>query len=149
MYKIEGINPKTGHQWNLLSGINLNYIPRTQRKIFTEFWSETMRKSNGNSEFTWQLVQYKFPYLELACRRYMIKPVYRLQNVQYIPFDNVEDVVVSTWSKDFSNKLKIDLAAKMARAVGRGETLKDKFKKKWGGFGSSFYSFAKNLFKRK
>jgi len=148
MYKIQGIHPKTGHQHRYIQAINLNYIPRQQRKAFTTLWLKEMEKNKGDVEFTWDSVQFRFPYLDTAVRRYMIKPVYRIQGAQYIPPENVEDVVVSTWGKDFSKKLDMDLAAKKARSLGRGEALKKKYKKKWGGFGSSFFGFAKRLFNK-
>jgi len=148
MYKIEGINESTGHQFRLIQGINLNYIPRDQRKAFVELWKSEMLRNKGNVEFTWDMVQSRFPYLELAVRRYVTKPVYRIQNPQHIPFENVEDVVISTWGKDFSKKLEMDLILKRNRALNRGEVLKDKYRSKWGGFGTSFFNFAKNLFNR-
>lgn len=149
MYKIKGINPNTSSSWNLIQGINLNYIPRSHRKAFVELWKSEMENNGGNVEFTWETVQFRFPYLESACRRYMLNPIYRIQSPQHIPFDNLEDVVVSTWGKDFSKKLSLDLAAKRVRALGRAESFKEKYTKKWGGYGSSFYNFARNLFKRK
>lgn len=149
MYKIQGINPPTGHQFNLIQGINLNYIPRIQRQIFVDLWASEMNKSGGNAEFTWNTVQKRFPYLELAVRRYMIKPSYRIQNPQQIPFDKLEEVVISTWSRDFSNKLKFDLNSKMARASARGEEVKQKFTSKWSRLGKSFFSFARDLFKKR
>jgi len=148
MYKIEGIHPNTGHQHRYLQAINLSYIPRQQRKAFVSLWLSEMDKNKGNVEFTWDVVQFRFPYLDLAVRRYMTKPVYRIQNPQYIPPENVEDVVVSSWGKDFSKKLEMDLAAKKSRSLGRGEALKKKYRNKWGGFGSSFFGFAKRLFNR-
>jgi len=146
MYKIEGINPKTGHQWRLIQGINLNYIPRSHRKAFVELWKTEMERNKGNVEFTWEVVQFRFPYLESACRRYVTKPVYRIQNPQHIPFEHLEDVVISSWGKDFSKKLEMDIAAKKQRALGRAEAFKEKYKNKWSGYGSSFYNFAKSLF---
>jgi len=48
---IKGIHPNTGHQWRLIQGINLNYIPRTIRKRFVETWKVNIE--NGRTpEFT-------------------------------------------------------------------------------------------------
>lgn len=33
---IEGLHPRTGHQWRLIQAINLNYIPRRDRRRFVE-----------------------------------------------------------------------------------------------------------------
>ncbi len=33
---IKGLHPNTKHQWRLIQGINLNYIPRGDRKQFIE-----------------------------------------------------------------------------------------------------------------
>lgn len=149
MYKIWGINPDTGHQWRLIQGINLNYIPRPQRKAFVKLWLTEMEKNKGNVEFTWDAVQFRFPYLELAVRRYMLKPLYRIQKAQFIPPENVEQVVISSWGKDFSRKVNMELGKKKARAMGRQSNLNNKYRSKWGRFGSSFFGFAKNLFKRR
>jgi len=144
MYKVYGTHPKTGHQHRYIQAINLNYIPRAHRKKFVELWVKEMEKNKGNVEFTWNVVESFFPYLESAVRRYMIKPIYRIQNPMEIPIENLEDAVISTWSNDFSKKLKIDLAAKKKRALGRSVNMKTKYKQKWGI--SSFFSSAKNFF---
>ena len=146
MYKVQGIHPNTGHQHRYIQGINLNYIPRNQRKIFVKIWMKEMEKNKNNVEFTWDSVQFRFPYMEDAVRRYMTKPVYRIQNPQYIPPENVDDVVVSTWSKDFSKKLGMDLAAKKARSIGRGEAMKKKYRRKFGG---GFFGAVRNFFRRR
>ena len=142
MYKVYGIHPTTGHQHNYIQALNYNYVPRSQRKVFINMWRKEMDKNKNNVEMTWDLVQFRFPYLDGAVRRYMLKPVYRIQKAQYIPPENLEDIVVSTWSKDFSKKLNIDLALKKARAMDRGATLKKKYKSKWGGF----FNTAKKFF---
>jgi len=33
LYRITGIHPSTGHQWRLIQAINLNYIPRSHRRM--------------------------------------------------------------------------------------------------------------------
>jgi hypothetical protein len=33
---IKGIHPRTGHQWRLMQGININYIPRKDRRRFVD-----------------------------------------------------------------------------------------------------------------
>ncbi len=132
MYKVYGIHSNTGHQHRYIQAVNLNYIPRNQRKIFVKIWQQEMDKNKGNVEFTYQSVQFRFPYMEYAIRRYMLKPIYRIQKPKEIPPENLEDMVVSTWSQDFSKKLTMDLAQKKQRAMGRSDSLKKKYKKKWG-----------------
>lgn len=149
MYKVFGVNPKTGHQHRYIQAININYIPRAHRKVFVNLWAKELDKNKGNVEFTWNLVQMRFPYLELAVRRYMLKPVYRIQKPKYIPIDQLDDVVIGTWSKDFSKKLGMDLAQKKSRAMGRGEAMKSKYRRKWGIGGlKSFFGAAKGFFGR-
>lgn len=66
--------------------------------------------------FTWSRVLQEFPYLKNAIRRYFYKPNYYIQNPIEVPLEDIENVVVSTWSRDFSNKLKANLMSKFRRA---------------------------------
>ena len=115
MGKYTGRHPNTGYQWNLLQMINLNYIPRSHRKIFGMQWQYEMERTNGNPLFTWKSVQRNFPYLRYGIRRYMVKPVYRIQNPIEIPLDQMEEAIISTFDKDFSKKVKLDLVKKFQR----------------------------------
>ncbi len=56
-YRITGINPNTGHQWRLLQGVNLNYIPRSHRRLFAAQWAHQYEQSNGNVKFTYDMLQ--------------------------------------------------------------------------------------------
>jgi hypothetical protein len=71
----------------------------------------------GDVKFTWQKVQARWPYLERAVRRYFFKPSYYMKNLKEIPFDQIEKVVISTWSKDFSKKITIALIGKFKKAM--------------------------------
>jgi len=146
-YKITGINKKTGHQWRLIQGINLNYIPRRQRKAFVTLWQKEMERNKGNVEFTWNIVEFRFPYLEMAVRRYMITPQYRIQRAREIPDDELENVVISSFGKDFSRKINMELNAKRQRAMGRADKLNTKYRRRWGKV-KNFFSFAKGLFNK-
>jgi hypothetical protein len=64
----------------------------------------------------------------------MLKPVYYIQNAREVSFENMEDVIVSTWNKDFSKKLRTDLKQKFRRATGNAE----KNNKKTGLWGRFF-----------
>lgn len=134
MYRIRGTHPNTGHQWRLIQGINLTYIPRPQRKAFVQAWVKEMENNGGRADFTWDRVQNQFPYMTHAVRRYLLKPTYYITNVKPIPLEDMESVVVSTWSKDFSKKLRTDLASKYRKVMAR--------KNQTGGFFASI----KNLF---
>lgn len=124
-----GYHPNTGHEHHYLSAINFTYVPRQHRKAFARIWKTEFERNNGNVEFIWPLVQARFPYLEHAVRRYWYKPRYMLTNIKHIPLENIEEVVVSTWSKDFSKKLRTDLARKYTRVQTK--------KRRTGGFMSN------------
>jgi len=111
---IKGTHPKTKHQWRLIQGINMNYIPRGHRKTFVQLWSKNIE--NGKSvEFTWEIVKAKFPYLKFAIRRYMIVPKYYIRNLKKIEFDKLEKEIVKSWHRDFSSNLKRRLGSRLKR----------------------------------
>ncbi len=115
MSAITGIHD-SGHQWRLIQGINFTYIPRAMRKRFLRQWMVELDKK-GKKKFTWQKVLSKYPYLKPAVRRYMLKPVYYIKDLEEIPLDNVEKVVISTFSKDFSKKVKSALMSKFRKVL--------------------------------
>jgi hypothetical protein len=120
MYALDGINLKadgTRHEWRFFQGINFTYIPRSIRKTFINDWKRTWIRTGGNPRFTWEMVQRRYPYLKGAVRRYFFKPNYYITDLQEIPFDDLDKLVVSTWSKDFSKKLKMSLLAKFRTAM--------------------------------
>lgn len=116
MYSLEGIHPRTGHQWRFLQCINFTYVPRTVRKNFVRDWTIHMQKTN-NPRFTWEKVKSKYPQIQHAVRRYFFKPNYYITKLQEIPFDQIEKQVVSTWHKDFSKKIKSSLLNKFRRIM--------------------------------
>jgi hypothetical protein len=116
MYSIEGLHKNTGHQWRILQAINFTYIPRGVRKRFLKAWMAELDKP-GDIKFTWKKVKSRWPYLEKAVRRYFFKPSYYIQNLEEIPFDEVEKAVISTWSKDFSKKITTSLLSKFKKAL--------------------------------
>lgn len=129
MSAITGIH-RSGHQWRLIQGINFTYIPRAMRKRFLRQWMKELDKK-GKKKFTWQKVLAKYPYLKPAVRRYMLKPVYYIKNLEEIPLDNVEKVVISTFSKDFSKKVKSALMNKFRKVLlNRVKSNKKKKKRK-------------------
>jgi len=128
MSAITGIHD-SGHQWRLIQGINFTYIPRAMRKRFLKAWMKELDKP-GKKKFTWLKVLAKYPYLKPAVRRYMIKPVYYIKNLEEIPLDNVEKVVISTFSKDFSKKVKSALMNKFRKVLLNRNKSKKKKKRK-------------------
>jgi hypothetical protein len=117
MYALDGTHPNTGHQWRFFQAINFTYIPRTMRRTFAAEWTRVLERNQGDVKFTWEVVQRRYPYLKGAVRRYFFKPTYFIKDLKEIPFDMMEDVIVSTWSKDFSKKLKTSLLGKFRRAM--------------------------------
>lgn len=125
-----GFHSNTNHEHHYISGLNISYVPRTHRTRFARQWKNEMQKNNGRVELAWDRVQTDFPYLKHAVRRYWYKPGYMITDAKEIPIDQIEEAVVSTWSKDFSKKLKLDLARKFKRV--------QKKRRKTGGFMSKF-----------
>jgi len=119
MYSLEGVNPRTGHQWRFLQGINFSYIPRATRRAFAKSWIDAFTKSNGNLKFTYETVKRRHPQLLLGIRRYFIRPSYYISNLQEVPFENMEKAIVSTWSKDFSKKVRSAVLQKYRNVIGR------------------------------
>ena len=118
MYAFSGTHPNTNHEWHFLQGINFSYIPRAHRRAFAKDWIKQFEKNKGDVKLTYRMVKRRYPYLKTAIRRYFYKPVYYIENPKEIPFENMEDAIVSTWSKDYSKKLKKALGRKYKKAMG-------------------------------
>lgn len=116
MYALEGTNPNTGHQWRFFQAINFTYIPRSSRRQFIRDWTRTFQQTR-NIRFTWELCKRRYPYIKHAIRRYFFKPTYYISQLKEIPFDDMEDAVTSTWSKDFSKKIKTAVLQKFRTAL--------------------------------
>lgn len=96
----------------------MNYVPRHIRKNFVINWKRTLERNNGNVFLTWKEVKAKFPGLVKSdcIRRYFYSPNYYITNVRAIPVDDIESVIVSSWHKDFSKKIKMSLTRKRKKA---------------------------------
>lgn len=129
MASIEGIHQNTGHQWRLFQCINFTYIPRALRKRFLNAWMKELDKGI-QPKFTWRKIVAKYPYLKPAIRRYFFKPNYYIRNLEEIPLDEVEKVVISTFSKDFSKKIKTALLSKFKKVLKRRLAFNKKKKKR-------------------
>lgn len=118
MYAFSGTHPTTGHEWHFFQGINLNYINRAERRRFAQQWVQEMERSGNNVELSWTRVKDRYPTLKGAVRRYFYNPRYYISHAIEIPIDQIEEVVVSTWTKDFSKKVKTSLALKYRKVTG-------------------------------
>lgn len=117
MSSIEGINDNTGHQWRIIQGLNMHYVPRAMRKKFLKVWMLELNKSK-DIKFTWKKVIAMYPYIKIGIRRYFFKPAYYIQKLEEIPIDRIEKEVVSSLIKDFSGKVKRKLLSKIRKAIG-------------------------------
>ncbi len=123
MYGITGLHPNTGHQWRILQCINFTYIPKAVRKRFLDIWLLELKKG-VNIHFTWERINSLYPWLKHATRRYFYSPTYYITNLEEIPISKVQKEVISTWSKDFSKKIKTAIFQKFRTAIS------NRFKKK-------------------
>lgn len=117
LYALDGIHPNTGNQWRFFQAINFTYIPRMMRKQFANDWVRVFKETNGKVQLTWDTVKKKYPYLQNAVRRYFFKPSYYIQELKEVPFEQMEQAIISTWNKDFSKKLKVALWQKFRKAM--------------------------------
>ena len=132
MHSIEGFNLKANgkiHQWRIIQALNFTYIPKAARIRFLKIWLDELEKP-GNIKFHWQKVLSKYPYLKRGIRRYFFKPDYYIKNLKEVPFDKIEKVVISSFSRDFSKKITIALRSKFKKAMKFRLSLKKKKKKK-------------------
>lgn len=119
MYAFDGIHPTTGRQWRFFQGINFTYIPRPSRRLFAAVWLDEWQRNNGNVQFTYGRVLSEFSFLKDAVRRYFYSPDYYIQNAREIYLEDMEQAIVSTWTRDFSRKLKVGLIQKYRDVIGR------------------------------
>ena len=101
-----------------MQAINFTYVSRTVRKRFVNDWKAYMEKTN-NPKFTWEKVKAKYPQIQHAVRRYLYKPNYRITKLKEIPYDQIDKVVISTWHRDYSKKIKSSLLNKFRRIMRR------------------------------
>jgi hypothetical protein len=134
MYHLQGVHPVSKHNWSLFQGINFTYIPRGQRKKFAKDWLKILSKTN-NPRFRWEYIKRKYPYIQHAVRRYLTRPKTYISQITEVPFEDFEKAVVSTYSKDFSKKVKSSIInklrgvfrrAKKTRRTGKAPKRKDR-----------------------
>jgi len=116
MYTVEGIHPRTGHQHRYVQALNFTYVPRSMRKQFARAWIQEYGRT-GNVRLTWEKVKSQYPYIQNSIRRYFFKPAYYITDLVEVPFDKWESAIVSTWSKDFSKKVKATLINKFRQVL--------------------------------
>lgn len=127
MSSVEGNHENTGHQWRVLTCINFTYIPRAVRKRFLKAWLKELERP-GPKKFTWRKISAKYPYIKTGIRRYFFRPNYYINNLEEIPLNRVEKVVVSTFSKDFSKKIKTAILSKFKKVLKNRSFFKKKKK---------------------
>lgn len=124
MYAFSGNYP-TGkrREWRFIQAINFTYIPRAFRRLFATIWiskvgNMSVFKRGGELRFTWNNdVVRLYPYLKPAIRRYFYDPNDYIRNLKEIPYNEWENAIVSTMSRDFSKKVKSALINKYRHAV--------------------------------
>jgi len=116
---ISGIHENTGNQHRYIQGINLNYVPKKDRKKFMETYLKANDLSKGDIKFTWKIIKRKYPYISFAIRRYFYIPNYYITNLQEIPQSAIIDAVNSNVNKDFSKKVKVLLNQKIKQLKGK------------------------------
>jgi hypothetical protein len=99
-----GVNPSSGHRWNLIQGINFSYIDRSLRKMFAEEWMKILKKERINAQFSWQRIMVNWPFLHDAIRRYLLLPEYLISNVVRVYPKDIKDALIGSWSKEFTLK---------------------------------------------
>lgn len=124
MYSFSGTHPGSGRQWRFFQSLNLTYVARSERRRFANDWMRIFTTTK-NTKLTWDIVKRKYPYIKHAVRRYFYTPDYYITKLREIPFDQMEAAIVSTWSKDFSKKIKSSLFNKF-RSIFRN---REEFKK--------------------
>jgi hypothetical protein len=116
MYALDGTHPTTGHQWRFFQAINFTYVPRSSRKQFAKEWIDEFIRTQ-NTRLTWEKIKLRYPYIQTAVRRYFFKPTYYITDLTEVPFQDWEKAIVSTWSKDFSKKIKTALVNKFRQVM--------------------------------
>lgn len=116
MYWFAGTHPNTGRQWRFFQAINFSYIKKSIRKRFMRLWLEELNRSK-NIDFTWRKVISRYPWLKKAVRRYFYSPSYYIigNSLKEIPLNKAEKAIVSTYSKDFSKKIRTTIMKKFRR----------------------------------
>lgn len=102
LYRIKGVHPTSGNMWNLLQGINLNYVPRGQRRAFVKDALDTLNRSKLDFKFSWHVLMMKYPFLSIATRRYYLQPTSYIQNLEYIPPEKMEEELIRNLHRDYS-----------------------------------------------
>lgn len=116
LYAIAGTHPTSGRRHNYFQAINLNYVPRSQRRQFCDVWVKLLEQYGGNIIFTWEMVKRQYPYLQLALRRYSLERG-EIMALKEIPLEEIKNAVVKSWAKDFSKQAMLATVAKYKAAA--------------------------------
>jgi hypothetical protein len=104
---IVGTNPNTGHLWNLIQGINLNYVPKNSRLKFVQMWKPVVTMG-ANMLMTWRRIQGQMPFLRgrggmIPIRRYLLGPGRYIVSPRWVPAESYQRVVLQGMTKDYFN----------------------------------------------
>lgn len=129
MYAFRGTHPNTGRQWRFIQAVNFTYLPKAMRKAFANEWVKVFDQTGGNVRFTYKILERRYPFMKFAIRRYFYSPTYYISKLKHIPFEQMEDAIVSTWSKDFSKKVKTSMLQKFRNVMKDRRKIKKQAKK--------------------
>lgn len=102
MYVVRGIHPNSGHYHNYVQAWNFSYIPKKLRQQTIRGFLRLNPHTPGRLI---KLDPYYFPsYMDLAIRRYLLKPAGLIVGAKEVPFDAIEDELLKIRSKDYSRK---------------------------------------------
>jgi hypothetical protein len=101
LYRIKGTHPSSGNYWNLWQCINLNYLPRNQRRAFIKDALDNLRRSKWDFKFTWHTLMLKYPWLRIATRRYYLDPKSYIQQLEYIPPEKMEAEIARNMVREY------------------------------------------------
>jgi hypothetical protein len=126
---IIGTHPMTGHMWNLIQGINLNYIPKNDRLKFVNMWKPVV--TNGaNMLMTWKRIQGQFPYLRglggfIPIRRYLLGPGKYIVQPRWVPPESYMRVIIQGLTKDYFNIQYKKIAKLVGQVIPGQEQIKE------------------------
>jgi hypothetical protein len=116
LYTVKGVHPNTGHYHHYIQAINFTYIPRGKRREFLYEWKKLFNFYEGNVYLTWDTVKRRYPYMQIAIRRYLLDGNL-INNGKEIPTEDWEEVVISTWARDYSKQALMMLMLKYKKTT--------------------------------
>lgn len=115
MYALRGVHPKTGHYWNLLQMFNLAYVPKKLRKnLVKEYVNMNINIRTYKPKTRLRIGPGYFPsFLDVAYRRYLLKPPGLIQNPREISFEIIDAELAGIAKKDYFTRAQIQKAKRL------------------------------------